>query len=51
VKAVTAAGVDVSRIEIDRTGKITIIAANGSAKPTNDLDQELVEWEARHGQG
>jgi hypothetical protein len=27
VKAVTAAGVDIARVEIDKSGKITIIAA------------------------
>ena len=51
VKAVAAAGVDIARIEIDRAGKITIIAAGSSADPGNDLDRELEQWEARLGQG
>jgi len=30
VRAVTDAGVSIARVEIDKTGKITIIAANAS---------------------
>jgi hypothetical protein len=52
VKAVTAAGVGIARIEIDKTGKITIIAATpAEAGQRDDLDLELQDWEARHGQG
>ena len=54
VKAVVAAGVDIARVEIDKSGKIVIV----SGKPQepaiarqDDLDQELAEFEARHGQG
>jgi hypothetical protein len=50
VKAVAAAGVGIARVEIDRAGKIVIIAAAGPGEPS-DLDRELLEWEARHGQG
>jgi hypothetical protein len=53
VKAVAAAGVDIARVEIDSTGKIVIVTgkpleADGSK---NALDQELQEWETRHGEG
>jgi hypothetical protein len=51
VKAVAAAGVGIARVEIDKAGKITIIAATKSAEPENELDRELTEWESRHGQG
>jgi hypothetical protein len=52
VKAVNAAGVGIARIEIDKAGKIVIVAATAAlAEQSNDLDQELQEWEARHGQG
>jgi hypothetical protein len=52
VKAVAAAGVGIARIEIDKAGKIVIVAAMAPlAEPSDDLDQELQEWEARHGQG
>jgi hypothetical protein len=53
VKAVAAAGVGIARIEIDKAGKITIIAATAPMiRPQDDnLDTELQEWEARHGQG
>jgi hypothetical protein len=50
IKALTAAGVGIARIEIDSTGRIAIIAATGPGEPS-DLDRELLEWEARHGQG
>jgi hypothetical protein len=52
VKAVVAAGVGIARVEIDKAGKIVIVAATAAlAEPSDDLDQELQEWEARHGQG
>ena len=52
VKALTASGVGIARVEIDNTGKITIIAAAAPAEAVqDDLDRELADWEARHGQG
>jgi len=52
IKAATAAGVGIARIEIDKTGKITIIAATpAEPRQQDDLDLELQAWEARHGQG
>jgi hypothetical protein len=54
VRAVAAAGVDIARIEIDSVGKIVIVASKPkgrSESPMDDLDQELEEWEIRHGQG
>jgi hypothetical protein len=52
VKAVAAAGVDIARVEIDKAGKITIIAVTAlAAGQQDDLDLELEKWEARHGQG
>jgi hypothetical protein len=53
VKAVIAADVGIARVEIDGAGKIIIIAATApAAEPQgDDLDQELREWEACHGQG
>jgi hypothetical protein len=44
VKAVAAAGVDIARIEIDRAGKIIIIAATGSAEPGEG--REANEWDS-----
>jgi hypothetical protein len=43
VKAVTAAGVHIARIEIDKAGKIVIITAD----PTNRSDEmtEANEWD------
>ncbi len=52
VKAVVAAGVGIARVEIDNVGKIVIVSSAGLAlEPQSDLDKELQEWEARHGQG
>jgi hypothetical protein len=52
VKAVAAAGVGIARVEIDSSGKIAIITTSGvEAGRGDDLDRELHEWEARHGQG
>ena len=51
VQALTASGVGIARVEVDSTGKITIIAATAPAAGQDDLDRELAEWEARRGQG
>jgi hypothetical protein len=49
VKAVAAAGVSIARVEIDKAGRIVIVT--GQSGPQDDLDRELAEFEARHGQG
>ena len=43
VKAVTAAGVDIARVEIDKAGKITIIALTDAGKSVavNEWDTVL----------
>jgi hypothetical protein len=52
IEALTASGVGIACVEIDSTGKITIMAATApAAEQPDDLDRELAEWEARHGQG
>ena len=52
VKALTASGVGIARVEVDSTGKITIIAATAPAEAAqDDLEREFANWEARHGQG
>jgi hypothetical protein len=52
VKAVVAAGVDIARVEIDKSGKIVIVTVTATGVgPQGDLDLELQEWEAHHGQG
>jgi hypothetical protein len=51
IKAAAAAGVN-ARIEVDNTGKIIILTGVGvAAGPEDDLDKELQDWEAGHGQG
>jgi hypothetical protein len=52
IEALTASGVGIARVEIDSTGKITIMAATApAAEQPDDLDREFAEWEARRGQG
>jgi hypothetical protein len=49
VKALAAAGVSIARVEISRDGKIVLVPLR-PAGPQDDLDRELAEFEARHGQ-
>ena len=51
VKAVTAAGVDIARVEIARDGRTVIVTAEAQPAVQDDLDRELEEFNARHGQG
>jgi hypothetical protein len=46
VKAVVAAGVDIARVEIDSTGRITIIGATAPAANQGDLSGTLayLDW-------
>ena len=51
LRGATKAGVNIARIEIAKDGRIVIISAG--AEPSvqdGDLDRELAEFEARHGQ-
>jgi hypothetical protein len=51
VKAVRSAGVDIVRVEVARDGRIVIVTAETQpAARQDDLDRELAEFEARHGQ-
>ena len=43
IKAVAAAGVHIARIEIDKTGKIVIIAADATGRPGEMM--EASEWD------
>jgi hypothetical protein len=52
VEAVVAAGVEIGRVEVGKDGKIVIIPAKaGETMMPDDLDRELQEFEARHGDG
>ena len=54
VRAVRAAGVGIAQVEIDKSGKIVIVTGKPrepAIVALDDLDQELGEFEARHGQG
>ena len=41
-----AAGVGISRVEIDKAGKIVIIAANSTDKGEDRAGQERNEWDS-----
>jgi hypothetical protein len=46
VKAVTAAGVDIARIEIDKAGKIVIVAGKPEARDFDALREGSNEWDS-----
>lgn len=47
VKAVAKAGLSVARVEIAPDGKIVIATGAETMLPTDELDRELAEFEAR----
>ena len=51
VKAVRSAGVDIVRVELTKDGRIVIVTAEAQPAVQDDLDRELEEFNARHGQG
>ena len=51
VKAVRSAGVDIVRVELTKDGRIVIVTAEAQPAVQDDLDRELKEFNARHGQG
>jgi hypothetical protein len=52
LRATVAAGIPVQRIEIAKDGRIIVVTSGDTpSAPADDLDRELAEFEARHGQG
>jgi hypothetical protein len=54
IKATRSSGIEIARVEIDKNGKIVVVTAKAvdqASRPSDDLDQELAEFEAHHGQG
>ena len=47
-KGMVAAGLHISRIEIDWTGKLVVFT---SVDPEDNADSALTEWERTHGTG
>src|SRR5262249_48838348 len=45
IKAVAAAGVHIARVEIDKTGKIVIIAKNPTENQPGESAAEVNEWD------
>lgn len=51
LRATLAAGVEVARIEIASDGKIVLVTGQPETPdPKDDLDRELEEFEASHGE-
>jgi hypothetical protein len=48
VKAVTKAGLNIRRVEIDREGRIAIITVEDVAAPDGDGSSELDQWMAKN---
>jgi hypothetical protein len=51
LKAAAIAGLSVQRVEIDKTTGRIILFAGAETVPGDDIDRELAEFEALHGQG
>jgi len=52
LRATIAAGIEVLRVEIVNDGRIVIVTSSGApAAAVDDLDRELMDFEARHGAG
>jgi hypothetical protein len=54
LKAAAAAGLNVAGYKIDPQGKIEVVVDKpiGTPAPADgELDRELADWEARHGEG
>jgi len=47
VKGVTAAGVDIARVEIDKAGKIIIITGETTDQPAQASGNDLDNWIAK----
>jgi hypothetical protein len=46
------AGIEVGHVEIAKDGRIIIVPRSALQEvPQDDLDRELLEFEARHGEG
>jgi hypothetical protein len=50
VKAVRSAGVDIVRVELTKDGRIVIVTGEANPAVQDDLDRELADFEARHGE-
>ena len=50
IRAAIAAGVDIARIEVAKDGRIIIVTGVAEPAVQDDLDRELEQFRARHGQ-
>ena len=53
LRAAKEAGLEVARFEVDQSGKVVVFTTSGGrlSSDQQDLDHELAEFEARHGDG
>jgi 3-keto-L-gulonate-6-phosphate decarboxylase len=50
IRAAIAGGVDIARIEVAKDGRIVIVTCGAQPAVQDDLDRELEQFRARHGQ-
>jgi hypothetical protein len=50
IRAVAVTGLGIASVEIGKDGKIVVVTQQPAASPKDDLDRELAEFEARHGE-
>lgn len=50
LKAASASGMEVHKVEIDDAGKVAVVGKPEVGSYRDDLDRELEKFEARHGQ-
>jgi len=50
IRAAKAAGVEIQRVEIAKDGRIVIVTGGAEPAVQDDLDRELEQFRARHGQ-
>lgn len=52
LRATIAAGVGVQRVEIDKNGRIVLVTKSSTSprEEVDELDRELAEFEAKHGE-
>ena len=48
IKAAVAAGVHIARIEVDKAGRIVIVASKNTGVPENSVISPLDTWMAKH---
>ena len=51
LRGAAQAGIDINKVRVEIADGKIILVPSSALLPHNDLDQELAEFEARHGEG